>query len=179
MTEIHTHKDCMFDAMGDSAGERHAHTVYYNICQVWPCGTPTPASRGRWCLNLESSYLNLAVPSEPNREQETDSAGGEELFSTRIWGSVTATGNICLAKAGLTSSVEKEVNRKLELNNPAASLCAVKARLAQEDCGYMPPPPPGSLRCQQICQQGKSQVRRTVWPQSFLNVCDWLFAGLF
>ncbi|GLD68857.1 excitatory amino acid transporter 5-like protein [Lates japonicus] len=34
MTEIHTHKDCMFEAMGDSAGERHAHTVYYNICQV-------------------------------------------------------------------------------------------------------------------------------------------------
>uniref|UniRef100_A0A8C4FG50 Amino acid transporter n=1 Tax=Dicentrarchus labrax TaxID=13489 RepID=A0A8C4FG50_DICLA len=34
MTEIHTHKDCMFDTMGDSASERHAHTVYYNICQV-------------------------------------------------------------------------------------------------------------------------------------------------
>ncbi len=34
MTEIHTHKDCMFETMGDSAGERHAHTVYYNICQV-------------------------------------------------------------------------------------------------------------------------------------------------
>ncbi|XP_023284559.1 excitatory amino acid transporter 5-like [Seriola lalandi dorsalis] len=34
MTEIHTHRDCMFEAMGDSAGERHAHTVYYNICQV-------------------------------------------------------------------------------------------------------------------------------------------------
>lgn len=30
MTEIHTHKDCMFD----SPGEKHAHTVYYNICQV-------------------------------------------------------------------------------------------------------------------------------------------------
>lgn len=36
MTEMHTHKDCMFEAMGDSASERHAHTVYYNICQVWP-----------------------------------------------------------------------------------------------------------------------------------------------
>ncbi|KAF3835767.1 hypothetical protein F7725_028325 [Dissostichus mawsoni] len=34
MTEIHTHKDCMFDTTGDSVGERHAHTVYYNICQV-------------------------------------------------------------------------------------------------------------------------------------------------
>ncbi|XP_034440152.1 excitatory amino acid transporter 5 isoform X2 [Hippoglossus hippoglossus] len=34
MTEIHTHKDCMFEALGDSAGENHAHTVYYNICQV-------------------------------------------------------------------------------------------------------------------------------------------------
>lgn len=34
MTEIHTHKDCMFEAMADAAGERHAHTVYYNICQV-------------------------------------------------------------------------------------------------------------------------------------------------
>ncbi|XP_060933707.1 excitatory amino acid transporter 5 [Limanda limanda] len=34
MTEIHTHKDCMFDTLGDSAGEGHAHTVYYNICQV-------------------------------------------------------------------------------------------------------------------------------------------------
>ncbi|XP_054458845.1 excitatory amino acid transporter 5-like [Anoplopoma fimbria] len=34
MTELHTHKDCMFETMGDSAGERHAHTVYYNICQV-------------------------------------------------------------------------------------------------------------------------------------------------
>eukprot|EP00064_Thunnus_orientalis_P019694 superscaffoldBa00005038_g19820 len=33
MMEIHTHKDCMFEAMGDSVGERHAHTVYYNICQ--------------------------------------------------------------------------------------------------------------------------------------------------
>lgn len=33
MTEIHTHKDCMFEEGGDS-GERHAHTVYYNICQV-------------------------------------------------------------------------------------------------------------------------------------------------
>lgn len=29
MTEIHTHKDGF-----DAAGERHAHTVYYNICQV-------------------------------------------------------------------------------------------------------------------------------------------------
>ncbi|KAM7012212.1 excitatory amino acid transporter 5-like [Tautogolabrus adspersus] len=34
MTEIHTHKDSMYDSMGDSASERHAHTVYYNICQV-------------------------------------------------------------------------------------------------------------------------------------------------
>ncbi|KAK5906561.1 hypothetical protein CesoFtcFv8_004495 [Champsocephalus esox] len=34
MTEIHTHKDCMFDTTGDSVDERHAHTVYYNICQV-------------------------------------------------------------------------------------------------------------------------------------------------
>ncbi|XP_035503262.2 excitatory amino acid transporter 5 [Scophthalmus maximus] len=34
MTEIHTHKDCMFEGEGDPAGERHAHTVYYNICQV-------------------------------------------------------------------------------------------------------------------------------------------------
>ncbi|KAK5869249.1 hypothetical protein PBY51_023983 [Eleginops maclovinus] len=34
MTEIHSHKDCMFDTTGDPVGERHAHTVYYNICQV-------------------------------------------------------------------------------------------------------------------------------------------------
>lgn len=34
MTEIHSHGDCMFDTIGDAAGERHAHTVYYNICQV-------------------------------------------------------------------------------------------------------------------------------------------------
>lgn len=33
MTEIHTHKDA-FDEMGAPAGETHAHTVYYNICQV-------------------------------------------------------------------------------------------------------------------------------------------------
>lgn len=33
MTEMHAHKD-VFDKMSDSAGERHAHTVYYNICQV-------------------------------------------------------------------------------------------------------------------------------------------------
>ncbi|KAE8294706.1 Excitatory amino acid transporter 5 Solute carrier family 1 member 7 [Larimichthys crocea] len=30
MTEIHTHKDSMLETMS----ERHAHTVYYNICQV-------------------------------------------------------------------------------------------------------------------------------------------------
>ncbi|XP_026179128.1 excitatory amino acid transporter 5 [Mastacembelus armatus] len=30
MMEIHTHRDCMFE----TTGERHAHTVYYNICQV-------------------------------------------------------------------------------------------------------------------------------------------------
>lgn len=30
MTEIHTHKDTAFD----TAADRHAHTVYYNICQV-------------------------------------------------------------------------------------------------------------------------------------------------
>uniref|UniRef100_A0A3Q3K8Q5 Amino acid transporter n=1 Tax=Monopterus albus TaxID=43700 RepID=A0A3Q3K8Q5_MONAL len=34
MTEIHTHTDCMFGEMGNSAGVRHVHTVYYNICQV-------------------------------------------------------------------------------------------------------------------------------------------------
>lgn len=39
MTEMHTHKDCMFEAMGDSVSERNAHTVYYNICQVWPVRT--------------------------------------------------------------------------------------------------------------------------------------------
>uniref|UniRef100_H2TTB9 Amino acid transporter n=1 Tax=Takifugu rubripes TaxID=31033 RepID=H2TTB9_TAKRU len=33
MAEIHTHRDG-FDKTGDAAGERHAHTVYYNICQV-------------------------------------------------------------------------------------------------------------------------------------------------
>ncbi|KAK9519902.1 hypothetical protein VZT92_022603 [Zoarces viviparus] len=32
MTEFH--KDCMFETMGDSADGSHAHTVYYNICQV-------------------------------------------------------------------------------------------------------------------------------------------------
>lgn len=35
MTEIHPSTDSMFEATGDSAAERHAHTVYYNICQVW------------------------------------------------------------------------------------------------------------------------------------------------
>lgn len=34
MTEIHPHKDSMFEVMGDSAGGNRAHTVYYNICQV-------------------------------------------------------------------------------------------------------------------------------------------------
>ncbi|MEQ2308285.1 Excitatory amino acid transporter 5 [Ameca splendens] len=34
MTEIHTHKDCIFETTGDSIGPRQAHTVYYNICQV-------------------------------------------------------------------------------------------------------------------------------------------------
>ncbi|KAL6108557.1 uncharacterized protein ACO6RY_19061 [Pungitius sinensis] len=34
MTEIHTDKDSMFDAMGDPSSGSHAHTVYYNICQV-------------------------------------------------------------------------------------------------------------------------------------------------
>ncbi|KAM4548037.1 excitatory amino acid transporter 5 [Odontesthes bonariensis] len=34
MTEFHTHKDCMYDATGDSMSQGHAHTVYYNICQV-------------------------------------------------------------------------------------------------------------------------------------------------
>ncbi|KAF6728691.1 Excitatory amino acid transporter 5 [Oryzias melastigma] len=34
LTEIHTHKDCMFEMTGDSIGQGHAHTVYYNICQV-------------------------------------------------------------------------------------------------------------------------------------------------
>lgn len=34
MTEIHSHKDSMFEVMGDSAGGRRPHTVYYNICQV-------------------------------------------------------------------------------------------------------------------------------------------------
>eukprot|EP00066_Takifugu_rubripes_P010059 XP_003977566.1 PREDICTED: excitatory amino acid transporter 5-like [Takifugu rubripes] len=33
MAEIHTHRDGL-DKTGDAAGERHAHTVYYNICQV-------------------------------------------------------------------------------------------------------------------------------------------------
>lgn len=33
MNEIHTHKD-VFGEGGDPAGQRHAHTVYYNICQV-------------------------------------------------------------------------------------------------------------------------------------------------
>lgn len=35
MTEIHLHKDSVFEVTGDSAGRRHTHTVYYNICQVW------------------------------------------------------------------------------------------------------------------------------------------------
>ncbi|KAK5613999.1 Excitatory amino acid transporter 5 [Crenichthys baileyi] len=34
MTEIHTHKDCIFETTGDCIGPRQAHTVYYNICQV-------------------------------------------------------------------------------------------------------------------------------------------------
>ncbi|XP_026201548.1 excitatory amino acid transporter 5-like isoform X2 [Anabas testudineus] len=34
MTEIHLHKDSVFEVTGDSAGRRHTHTVYYNICQV-------------------------------------------------------------------------------------------------------------------------------------------------
>ncbi|XP_061593449.1 excitatory amino acid transporter 5-like isoform X2 [Cololabis saira] len=34
MTEMHTHKDSMFEMSGDSVGHKHAHTVYYNICQV-------------------------------------------------------------------------------------------------------------------------------------------------
>ncbi|XP_068175951.1 excitatory amino acid transporter 5 isoform X2 [Antennarius striatus] len=34
MTEFHSHKDGLFEMMGDSPGDRHGHTVYYNICQV-------------------------------------------------------------------------------------------------------------------------------------------------
>ncbi|XP_034386188.1 excitatory amino acid transporter 5-like [Cyclopterus lumpus] len=34
MTEFHTHTDCMFETMGEPAAGSHAHTVYYNICQV-------------------------------------------------------------------------------------------------------------------------------------------------
>ncbi|XP_029286239.1 excitatory amino acid transporter 5-like isoform X1 [Cottoperca gobio] len=34
MTEINTNKDPMFETTGDLAGEKYAHTVYYNICQV-------------------------------------------------------------------------------------------------------------------------------------------------
>lgn len=33
MSEMHSHKDG-FAAGGDAAGRTHAHTVYYNICQV-------------------------------------------------------------------------------------------------------------------------------------------------
>ncbi|KAM6921774.1 excitatory amino acid transporter 5 [Xenentodon cancila] len=34
MSEIHTHKDSVFEMGADSMGHKHAHTVYYNICQV-------------------------------------------------------------------------------------------------------------------------------------------------
>ncbi len=67
MTEIHTHKDCMFETMADSAGERHAHTVYYNICQVWSYRTePQNSTESR------RARSNLTVPSEREREEETD-----------------------------------------------------------------------------------------------------------
>lgn len=56
MMEMHTHKDCIFEVMGDSVNERH--TVYYNICQVWPCLPQTSEH-----LFLESSPASL-VPSQ-------------------------------------------------------------------------------------------------------------------
>lgn len=34
MTEIHVHPGSVFDTGGDPTGQRQAHTVYYNICQV-------------------------------------------------------------------------------------------------------------------------------------------------
>ncbi|KAM3876290.1 excitatory amino acid transporter 5-like [Diretmus argenteus] len=34
MVDLHTHSHCMMNAMGESASQRHMHTVYYNICQV-------------------------------------------------------------------------------------------------------------------------------------------------
>uniref|UniRef100_A0A1A8JCX9 Amino acid transporter n=2 Tax=Nothobranchius kuhntae TaxID=321403 RepID=A0A1A8JCX9_NOTKU len=34
MTEIHSHKENLFETTGDPTGQRQAHTVYYNICQV-------------------------------------------------------------------------------------------------------------------------------------------------
>ncbi|KAM4739832.1 excitatory amino acid transporter 5 isoform 3-T5 [Anableps anableps] len=34
LTEIHSHKDCLFETTCDSMGPGQAHTVYYNICQV-------------------------------------------------------------------------------------------------------------------------------------------------
>lgn len=33
MSEIHSHRG-VFEDRGDPPGPRHAHTVYYNICQV-------------------------------------------------------------------------------------------------------------------------------------------------
>lgn len=38
MTEIHTHKDGILETTCDSIGPSQAHTVYYNICQVWRTG---------------------------------------------------------------------------------------------------------------------------------------------
>lgn len=55
LTEIHTHKDCMFEMTGDSMGQGHAHTVYYNICQVW--GPGDSANPGR-------VLIGLIVPTE-------------------------------------------------------------------------------------------------------------------
>ncbi|XP_059923234.1 excitatory amino acid transporter 5 isoform X2 [Gadus macrocephalus] len=34
LTEMHTHKDCLFDNMSDSVHDAHTHTIYYNLCQV-------------------------------------------------------------------------------------------------------------------------------------------------
>ncbi|XP_029003696.1 excitatory amino acid transporter 5-like isoform X2 [Betta splendens] len=34
MTDVHSHRECVYEVTGDSACGRRAHTIYYNICQV-------------------------------------------------------------------------------------------------------------------------------------------------
>lgn len=62
MTEMHTHKDCTFDLTGDSVSQMNAHTVYYNICQVWMERVEQfTLQRSNWVCETSKCHLNRIV----------------------------------------------------------------------------------------------------------------------